>query len=178
MPDSIPDDLRLRLADRVRRGNLPTILVLPSAVRDGQSYYSEFDMEAVQNSRGAGVDAQFLDVENRRYLSEYSAGVLLAFVLSVAQDLTVDGLKAVGTFLLAQLRSAESEGLVERSDEVSLKVDVARVRIDRDGIELDDVHVQAQGGEAIKALLPLLGAQEAAAEALRQLELRPGSQSE
>lgn len=172
MSESMPADVVERLRERATRGEFPSVLVLPSAVRDGAAYYSEFDIDAVKNAADAGVDAEFLDpAENRRYFSEYSAGVLLALMISVMQDLTVDGLKVVGSFFLAQIRRAVTVGLIKDSDEPDLRIDVASIRLRPDEVQVDNLHVEARGEQAIAALLPLLGGRAAATAALQQLGL-------
>lgn len=178
MPGAIHADVVERLRKRALRGNLPSILVLPSAVRGSRVYYSEFDMLAVKNAVDAGVDADFLDsLEDRRYLSEYSTSVVFAIAISVMQDLTVEGLKVVGTFLLARIKNAVAEGLAKDRNEPDLRIDVASIRMKAGEVEIEDLHVAARGEQAIAVLLPLLGGRLAASVALEELGI-PSTGSE
>ncbi len=175
MPEAIPAEVVERILQRVERGRFPAVLVLPSAVRNGEALYSEFDIDAVKNARDAGVDAEFLDpAENRRYLSEYSAGVVLGFAVSVMQELTVDGLKAVGSYFLAQIRGAMRAGLVEGNALPALRISAASVRVRPGDIHVKDLHVAAEGAEAITGLLSLLGKPADVARAVTELGLPTG----
>lgn len=171
---SIPQQVIERVSARARRGDLPEVLVLPSRVREGESYYSEFDIDAVRVARSAGVDVEFLDgADDRRYLSEYSAGVVLSFAVSVLQDLSVEGLKAIGSFFLAQLSQVLTNRTASDPHDVEMRIKVAAIRVRSDEIEIKGLEVEARGVEAVSRLLPMLGAPAAAAEALRQLDVPP-----
>jgi hypothetical protein len=175
MSGSIPAEVVERIRQRVAHGDFPTVLVLPSAVRRGEAFYTELDIEAVKNAREVGVDAAFLDAaEDRRYLSEYGAGVVLAFAVSVMQDLTVDGLKAVGSYFLAQIRRAIGAGLVREDAAPTLRIDAEAVRVRPGDVEVRGLHVEAEGEQAITALLSLLGKSSDVANVVNELGLPPG----
>ena len=178
MSETLTADVLERLRERAKRGGFPAVVVLPSKVRDGKAYYSEFDLEAMKNAREAGVEAEFLDgTDERRYLSEYGADVVLAFAVSVMQDLTVEGLKAVGTYFLAQLRGATARLQLKGSGDAEVSIDVAKIRLRPGEVDIEGLHVKARGEKAIASLLPLLGRPGDAVAALRQLE-RPSGSSE
>lgn len=174
MASELPEETLTRIRDRVERGgSLPSILILPSAVRSGEALYSEFDIDAAKNARDSGLEVEFLHpASERRYLGEYSAGVVLGMAIAVLQDLTVDGLKAIGTYCMAQVTGLRRDGLIEEGREPTLRITAALVQVRPDEIKIKELKVEAQGDQAIAMLLPLLAGPAKSAEALQQLGIR------
>lgn len=145
--------------------------MLPSLLRGGTAYYGELDLEAVNAARALGVDADFLDpVEDRRFLSEFSSGLVLTIAMAVAQDLGVDALKAAGGYILATINDASRRGLLRDRKDVNVRIRANRWRRDGDVIEIEGLDVTASGEEAVRALLHGLGAPDRVDAALRELE--------
>jgi hypothetical protein len=163
-----------RLRDRAAARPLPQVLVLPSQVRDGIGYYSELDVDAVKIARDAGVDAEFLDDRaDRRFLSEYSADVIVAFAIAVAQQLTVDGVIAIGRYLLARLGTLSRRGLTHAIEETRVRVDIDQVEVRTPSAEITvkGLRFEASGRHAVTEVVRGLTDGPTAEEAIRELGL-------
>lgn len=171
---SVPEDTLRRLNARASAGPLPQVLVLPSKLRNGNARYSETDLEAVKIARAAGVEAEFLDEpDERRFLGEYSAGVVVAFAIAVAEQLTVDGVIAVAKHIRAQVSSLQTRGLISDSAPPTLRISAQQVRIRTLSAEVDirELNVEAEGELAITRLVKALTDQETATVAIDSLNL-------
>jgi hypothetical protein len=171
---SLDQETRRRLRDRAAAGPLPQVLVLPSQIRAGIGYYSELDLEAVKVLRVAGVEAAFLDSgRDRRFLGEYSADGMVQFALAVAQQLTVDGVAAVGRYLLGQLQSLHSRGLIHAPEatRVHVAVEQVEVRTQTSLVTVKGLQFEAVGRRAVSQVVRGLVDAQTARAALRELGL-------
>lgn len=170
-----------RLRDRAAAGPLPQVLVLPSQVRNGIGYYSELDVDAVKIAHAAGVDAEFLDDgADRRFLGEYSADVIVAFAIGVTQQLSADGVIAIGRYLLARLGSLGHRGLTNAIEETRVRVDVEQIEVRTASAEITmkGLRFEAVGRNAVAEVVRGLADGHTADAALRELGLRETDESQ
>jgi hypothetical protein len=141
----VPDQelVQDKVLDRVGPG---TVLLLPDKVDEaGIALYSDTNAGLIKTARNAGVPIDFgFDVDRRKYLSEYSAGEVIATVLlGIGTNLTTDLLKHVWTVAKIKVRSI----LGESADEPQVDAAIVRLRIAH--IEKQKDHVVAEGIEYV-----------------------------
>ncbi|GII32300.1 hypothetical protein [Planotetraspora mira] len=111
------------------------VLLLPTEMREGVTYYKPEEVNSGRMARQVFLDAAYLDAgQDRRFLHEYSAGWVLDFALAVGQNLSADGLIAIGRYILARAGYAISnkrhDGPLEA---VPTRVTIGRVDRKSDG---------------------------------------------
>ncbi|WP_341252987.1 hypothetical protein [Euzebya pacifica] len=165
-------DIPSKILDRIRRGipSVPGVVVLPSLGRGAEYFYAPDDVQAAQAVRAAGVQVLFADTSNRRFLSEFSAGEVVTIALAVAENLSSNGLLAVGEFLLARAGLILDQGLSLAGD-VEMEVRVARLGLTPEGVpSIDGLHVRGPALPTTLAVLTALAGQDAANALFSRLE--------
>lgn len=177
----LDEETLARLRHRAATGPLPQVLVLPSEIRNGRRYYGEIDVDAVKVARALGVEAEFLyEGAARRFLSEYSAEVIVGFAIAVAQQLSADGVIAVGKYLLGRLASLAERGVIHAADETRVRVEVERinVRTRETNISVNGMRIEAVGRHAVIEVIRALANARAAQAAMRELGLAENDEAQ
>jgi hypothetical protein len=157
----LPPDVVDALVERGSELGGHDVVLLPSQVRGGKSFYMPDDMDSLRQARSVGLDLVYLqDGEQRRYLHENAAGWEIAFAIGVASGLTATSLSALIKYAWERLRAAKQQGLFEGDEkEVPMKATVARVTRKTENEEVTATALKLEGpsAEVLTALEKMLG---------------------
>ena len=133
-------------------------LLLPSAQRGDEEWYPRDDIFALTDARAFGLRAKFLvPDEDRRFLSEFSAVLLIGFGIAVGAQLTGDVILRLVDYARGRARrAAERDGRQLDDPDLRLRVQVTRVRPGQGGPQLDSFEIEGPVDGALGALHDVL----------------------
>lgn len=138
----VEPDTAKRLLERIPASADGFVLVLPARIGPQGGMYRDAHLTSVKELRAAGVTADFLHpADQRTGLGEYSAEVVFAFAVGVAQNMTWDAAKAVWGYL-----RAHAAAYATNEEPPMVRLEVARLR--RDGLEIEGLSVTAPASDS------------------------------
>lgn len=150
-------ELNLKLREFYARGTVPTLVILPSQLRDGTWFYSEADVESAKTAQAVGVDAKFLDSANdRRYVAEYSADIAIELAFAVMTNISADAIIAIGRYVIAQLGSLADNGLISGRSSPKVLVRAKRIDVSDGHFVAEDLEIIATGDTVAAEIARLL----------------------
>jgi hypothetical protein len=141
----VPDmHLAQLLADR---GDPAQILVLPRAVYGDRAVYRDADLTMVKTLRSQGVPIDFLHPATRRtFQSEYSAELVVFFLIFVAEALGEQAVQEMARYLWHSIRNASASG---DAPPPQLTVEIRQYVEDGDRRELRGLRISGQDSEQV-----------------------------
>jgi hypothetical protein len=119
-----------------------TILLLPEKFdNDRLALYSDTNAGLIKTARAIGISVEFgYDSDHRRYLSEYSAGKVVAeIVLGIGTNLTTDLIKHIYNVVRIRVLAALGGSSNEQVDSAITNLKIARLEINSDGVVAEGI---------------------------------------
>ncbi len=145
------------MLDEQDQGVAESFLVLPSAFRGGEYFYTDTDLAGVKLARQIGLNAYYPDPPgNRRVLGEHSSGFMLAVAVGVTADIGAATAIAIAKYAWATLLQAIRAGLVAKPEDVDVAISIDKIEKDGTRVTIEGLRMTARGDAAVERVLQTL----------------------